>query len=220
MMSNLQKSLLFPHPQNLLSTFKRLCNFAVSERALCFHYKSYLEGGQLCGRQNYRNLISKVCLLSLSFLLIYVCILSRYSHVLLFVTLWTVARQTALSMGFPGQEYWSVLPCPPPGVLPDPGIKAASFMSPALAGGFFTIRATWEARRLGMLHQFCFLSFHISQRPSSQFIVLQYCAIQYFQYSLIYHVFKRFLSVLKFRILQIRLKNNSVSFLLQLYRLF
>ena len=81
MMSDLQKSLLFPHPQNL-STFKRLCNFAVSERALCFHYKSYLEGGQLCGRYKYRNLISKVCLLSSSFLLIHACIPRRFSHVL------------------------------------------------------------------------------------------------------------------------------------------
>ena len=42
------------------------------------------------------------------------------------------------------QEYQGVLPCPPPGYLPDPGIKAASLMSPALAGRFFTISATWE----------------------------------------------------------------------------
>ena len=144
MMSNLQKSLLFPHPQNL-STFKRLCNFAVSERALCFHYKSYLEGGQLCGRQNYRNLISKVCRLSLSFLLIHACILSRYSHVLLFVTLWTVARQTPLSMGFSRPEYWNGLLFPPPGDFSELGIKPASLMSPALASGFFTISTTWEA---------------------------------------------------------------------------
>ena len=55
-----------------------------------------------------------------------------------FVTLWTVARQTPLSMGFSRQEYWSGLPCPPPGDLPDPGIKPAPLASPALAGGFFT----------------------------------------------------------------------------------
>ena len=41
-------------------------------------------------------------------------------------TLWTVARQAPLSMGFPRQEYWSGLPCPPPGDLPDPGIESAS----------------------------------------------------------------------------------------------
>ena len=45
------------------------------------------------------------------------------------------------------QEYWSGLPCPPPRDLPDPGIKPASLMSPALAGGFFTPSAIWEVPR-------------------------------------------------------------------------
>ena len=44
--------------------------------------------------------------------------------------------------GFSRQEYWSGLPCPSPGDLSDPGIEPASFMSPALAGGFFTTSAT------------------------------------------------------------------------------
>ena len=48
-------------------------------------------------------------------------------------------------MGFYREEYWSGLPCPPPGDLPDPGIKPMSLKSPALAGRFFTISATWEA---------------------------------------------------------------------------
>ena len=52
-----------------------------------------------------------------------------------------------LSMGFSRQEYWSGLPCPPPGDLPDPEIEPVSLMSPALAGGFFTTSATWEALR-------------------------------------------------------------------------
>jgi len=47
-------------------------------------------------------------------------------------------------MGFSRQEYWSGLPCPPPGNLPDPGMEPASLTTPALAGGFFTPRATWE----------------------------------------------------------------------------
>ena len=51
-----------------------------------------------------------------------------------YATLWTVACQAPLSMGFPRQEYWSGLPFPSPGHLPDPGIGPAS---PALAGGFF-----------------------------------------------------------------------------------
>jgi len=48
-------------------------------------------------------------------------------------------------MGFSRQEYWSGLPCPPPGDLPNPGIEPMSLMSPALADMFFTISATWEA---------------------------------------------------------------------------
>ena len=59
-------------------------------------------------------------------------------------SLWTAALQAPLSMGFSRQEYWSGLPCPPPGDLPDPGIKPTSLMSPALAGGFFITSTTWE----------------------------------------------------------------------------
>ena len=70
------------------------------------------------------------------------CTLSPFSHVWLFVILWTVAHQASLSMGFYRQEYWSGLPCSPPGDLPDPGTGPVSLTSPALAGGFFTTRAT------------------------------------------------------------------------------
>ena len=69
----------------------------------------------------------------------------------LFVTPWTVARQAPLSMGFSRQEYWSGLPCPPPGDLPDPGIEPASLMSPALANGIFTTSAPWEAQYTWLL---------------------------------------------------------------------
>ena len=61
------------------------------------------------------------------------------SRVQLFATLWTVAHQTPLFMGFSRQEHWSRLPFPSPGDLPDPGIKLASLASPALAGGFSTL---------------------------------------------------------------------------------
>ena len=71
--------------------------------------------------------------------------LSHFSRVRLSVALWTVAHQPPLSMGFSRQEYWSGLPCPPPGNLRNPGIKPLSLMSPELAGGFFTISTTWEA---------------------------------------------------------------------------
>ena len=63
--------------------------------------------------------------------IVHACMLSCFSRIWLFATLWTVACQAPLSMGFSRQEYWSVLPCPPPGDLPDPGIEPAS-MSPAL----------------------------------------------------------------------------------------
>ena len=64
--------------------------------------------------------------------------LGRFSGVRLFATRWTVALQAPLFMGFSRQEYWSGLPFPSPGDLPDPGIEASSLMSPALAGRFFT----------------------------------------------------------------------------------
>ena len=57
---------------------------------------------------------------------LHVCVLSCFSCVQLFETPWTVAYQAALSMGFPRQEYWSGLPCPPPGDLPNSGIKPRS----------------------------------------------------------------------------------------------
>ena len=50
-----------------------------------------------------------------------------------------------LSTGFSRQEYWSGLPCPLPGDLPQPRIKPVSLMSPALTGKFFITSATWEA---------------------------------------------------------------------------
>ena len=75
-------------------------------------------------------------------------LLSHFSCVQLFVTPWTVACQAPLSMGFSRQEYWSGLPCPPPGDLPKPGFKVESLISPALAGGFFTTSTTWEAHLL------------------------------------------------------------------------
>ena len=62
--------------------------------------------------------------------------LSRFCDIRLFVTLWTVAHQFALSMGFSRHEYWNELPFPSPGDLPHPGIKpksVESLKSPILA---------------------------------------------------------------------------------------
>ena len=66
------------------------------------------------------------------------CMLSHFSHVQLFETLWTVARQAPLSMRFSRQEYWSGLPCAPPEDLPDPGIKPVSYIS-CIAGRLYPL---------------------------------------------------------------------------------
>ena len=59
------------------------------------------------------------------------CMLSHFSHVRLFATPWTVAQQAPLSVGFSQLEYWSGLPCPPPGDPPDAEIELMSPASPA-----------------------------------------------------------------------------------------
>ena len=68
-------------------------------------------------------------------------VVQSFSHVQLSATLWTVACQAPLSMGFSREEYWNALPFPSPGDLPDLGIELGS---PALAGRFFTNWATRE----------------------------------------------------------------------------
>ena len=77
--------------------------------------------------------------------LLWVCTLRCFSRVRVFVTLWTVAPQAPLSMGFSRQEYWNGLPCPPPGHLSNPGIKSVSLPPHTLAGRLLTTNATWEA---------------------------------------------------------------------------
>ena len=79
------------------------------------------------------------------------CVLSRFDYVQLIATPQTVAIQAPLSMGFSKQEYWSGLPCPPPGDLPNPRIKPTTLSSPALVASFFTISATWETFSLEAL---------------------------------------------------------------------
>ena len=86
-----------------------------------------------------------VLLICTSVVLLY-CAPNHFSRVQLFATSWSVVCQAPRNMEFSRQEYWSGLPFPSPGDLPDPGIKVGSLTSPALAGEFFTIRATWEAQ--------------------------------------------------------------------------
>ena len=80
------------------------------------------------------------------------CVLSHFSHVRLFAMPGTIARQAPLSMGFSRQEYWSGLPCPPPGDLPYLGIEPTSVMSPALEGEVFNTSPTWDALQGMRLH--------------------------------------------------------------------
>ena len=70
-----------------------------------------------------------------------------------FVTLWTIACRTSLSMGFPGQEYWSGLPFPSPGDLPDPGIEPAS---PALQ-----VDSLQLSHRRSLYNTYCFYYMYI-----------------------------------------------------------
>ena len=67
-----------------------------------------------------------------------------FSHVQLCATIRTVAHQAPLSLGRSRQEFWSGLPCRPPGDLPEPRIEPASLMSSALPGRFLTTSTTWE----------------------------------------------------------------------------
>ena len=82
--------------------------------------------------------------------------LSRFSRVWLSGTLRTVAFQNPLFTGFSRQEYWSGLPSTLPRDLPDPGIEAVSFTSPAWASKFFATSATWDSlllpRYAGLLY--------------------------------------------------------------------
>ena len=62
----------------------------------------------------------------------------------------SLALSASLSMGFSRQEYWSGLPCPPPGHIPKPGIAPTSLMSPALVGRLFTSSTTQKAHWLSL----------------------------------------------------------------------
>ena len=95
----------------------------------------YLNVQSLCG-------IHEVNIMYVNF----VCVLSHFSCVWLFVILWTVTRQAPLSMVFSRQEFYSGLPCPPPGDLYNPGDWTCVSNISWLADRFFSTRATWEVQ--------------------------------------------------------------------------
>ena len=74
-----------------------------------------------------------------------ICCAQLLSYIQLFEALWILACQTPLPMEFSRQEYWRGVPFPTAGDLPHQGIKPLSPAIPALAGGFFSPIATWEA---------------------------------------------------------------------------
>ena len=84
-------------------------------------------------------------------------VLSHFSRVQLFVTPWTVRPhglwldRVLLSMGFSSQEYWSGLPFPTLGDLPDPGIEHLPTVSAMLAGGFFTTEPPGKPHELNVI---------------------------------------------------------------------
>ena len=80
--------------------------------------------------------------------------LSRFGNVWCFATLWTIACQAPLSLGFCSQEFQSGLPFPPLGHLPDPGMELTTPAAPRLAGEFFTTEPPGKTLRLHFKHQF------------------------------------------------------------------
>ena len=90
-----------------------------------------------------------------------------------FVIPWTVACQAPLSMGFSRQEYWSRLPCPPRGDLPNPGIEPRS---PALPGGFFTSKPPGKPQSRSLLVIYFIYS---SVYMSGNQLILQYHAVSH-----------------------------------------
>ena len=76
-------------------------------------------------------------------------------------------------MGFSSQHYWSGLPCPPPGDLPNPGMEPMSLMSPTLAGGLFTTGATWLHKRKLLLSGLNIKEFITSYNKKSRSRVIE-----------------------------------------------
>ena len=125
--------------------------------------------------------------------IMHVCVLSWFSHIWLCdptVLCDPRGPQAPLSMQFFRQEYWSGLPCPPPGDLPDPGIKPASLMYPALTCEFFTTNTTWDTliyiNKIFIKCWFIMSDTNASQKTEGNFfsfifiswslITLQYCS--------------------------------------------
>ena len=121
----------------LLKKFPSIAQFSLP--CMCVQMLSYLQS------QSFLNVYHVSSQQSLCTIVSYACVkFLRLCPIL--CDPMDVARQASLSMGFSRQEYWSGLPFPSPGDLPDPGIEPRSLMSPALAGRLFTTSAPGEAQ--------------------------------------------------------------------------
>ena len=94
------------------------------------------------------------------------CVFSHFSHIQLFATLWTIAQQVPLSMGFSRQEYWSGWPCPSPGDLLNPGMEPGSsaFQADSI-----------PAELPGKLKPLLTLSIRFLQRGNKRIFILKTC---------------------------------------------
>ena len=104
--------------------------------------------------------------------IVYMCCAQSLSHVWLFATPWTQPTRLFCPWGYSSQEYWNGVPFPTLEDPPNSGIKPESLVSPALAGGFFTTRGTWEAHIVYMPSYFLHSS-QVSLMPQS---ILKWCS--------------------------------------------
>ena len=135
-----------------ISTPKHTIIISFSEQVVLSHFSIHLFSNWLIFISlSFEPQCPKKFLFLLSSILLKTTVLHKFllcvcvvSHIQLSSTPFMGADQAPLSMEFSRQECWSWWSCPPPGDLPDPGIKPVSLKSPALAGWFFTTGATWE----------------------------------------------------------------------------
>ena len=132
------------YDENLLSFIPPTCPAFSGMAAGGTHLASYLQTGST---RNFVSAFNPLFLLCPSHLDVTCCpcVPGHLSRVRLSATLWTVAHQAPLFKGILQARILEWIAMPPPGGIPDPGIRTTSLTSPAWAGRFFTTSATWEA---------------------------------------------------------------------------
>ena len=159
----------------------RLNEIRHTQKGTKVHNVNMIELKQISFRKNWKvwatkwKMIIQCC--SRLFYLCYYCLTSSYpitwyvcvlSGVQLFETIWTVACQILLFMGFPRQEYWNGLQFPSPEDILNPGIEPTSSAYPSLAGGFFTTEPPGKPYYMAFLFIYFFSSskHYLSTSPS------------------------------------------------------